>query len=287
MNLNNIIIGTANFGLKYGYKKNKFSNLRQLAKIINLAKKSKKKVFFDTAEAYSLPKIKLSKYFNQDNVEIIFKITLKKKENLKYKNFKNKIIKSISDIGINKLYCLMIHNIEVFKSKNQLQLINSNLERLKKEKYIKKGGISIYETKSLKSIYNSLNPDIIQLPSNIFDQRFIKSGWLKKLKNDKKEVHLRSIFLQGLLLEKKIPRKFLSFKSEFKKWFNWLNKNNCTNFEGCLNFILRQKIKAKIVIGVDNYDHFKQILNFRVNKNLKYQYLSSNKLNLIDPRKWS
>ena len=43
----------------------------------------------------------------------------------------------------------------------------------------------------------------------------------------------------------------------------------------------------RIVIGVDNYNHYKQILNFKINKNLKYKYLSSNKLNLIDPRRWS
>ncbi len=287
MKLNNIIIGTANFGLKYGLKKKKFSNLQKLTRIINQAKKLKKKICFDTAEVYGLSKKTLGKYFNQDNVEVIFKVTLKKKENLNYKNFKKRIIKSITAAGIKKLYCLMIHNIEILKSKNQLKLVNDNLEKLKKEKFIKKKGISIYETKSLKKIYNTFDPDIIQLPSNIFDQRFIKSIWFKKLKNDKKEIHLRSIFLQGLLLEKKIPKKFLNFKSEFNKWFDWLDKNNCTNFEGCLNFILNQKIKSKIVIGIDNYDHYKQILNFRINKNLKYKYLSSNKLNLIDPRRWS
>ena len=84
--------------------------------------------------------------------------------------------------------------------------------RLILEKFIKKKGISIYETKSLKKIYNTFDPDIIQLPSNIFDQRFIKSIWFKKLKNDKKEVHLRSIFLQGLLLEKKNTKKIFKFQ---------------------------------------------------------------------------
>ena len=71
------------------------------------------------------------------------------------------------------------------------------IREIKKRKIYKKKGISIYETKSLKKIYNTFDPDIIQLPSNIFDQRFIKSIWFKKLKMTKK-VHLRSIFLQGL-----------------------------------------------------------------------------------------
>ena len=104
MKLNNIIIGTANFGLKYGFKKKKFSNLQKLTRIINQAKKLKKKIYFDTAEVYGLSKKTLGKYFNQDNVEVIFKVTLKKKENLNYKNFKKRIIKSIMAAGIKKLY---------------------------------------------------------------------------------------------------------------------------------------------------------------------------------------
>ena len=80
MKLNNIIIGTANFGLKYGFKKKKFSNLQKLTRIINQAKKSKKKIYFDTAEVYGLSEKTLGKYFNEDNVEVIFKVTLKKKK---------------------------------------------------------------------------------------------------------------------------------------------------------------------------------------------------------------
>ena len=50
----------------------------------------------------------------------------------------------------------------------------------------------------------------MQAPLNIFDRRLISSGWFKKLKNKKVEVHARSIFLQGLLLKEssKITSKF-------------------------------------------------------------------------------
>ena len=40
--------------------------------------------------------------------------------------------------------------------------------------------------------------DVIQCPYNILDRRIISSGWYDKLKKGI-EIHVRSIFLQGLL----------------------------------------------------------------------------------------
>ena len=73
----------------------------------------------------------------------------------------------------------MIHNIEILKSTNQLKLVNDNLEKLKKEKFIKKKGISIYETKSLKKIYNTFDPDIIQLPQIFLTKDLLRVFGLK------------------------------------------------------------------------------------------------------------
>ena len=52
--------------------------------------------------------------------------------------------------GIKKLYCLMIHNIEILKSTNQIKLVNDNLEKLKKRKIYKKKEFLFMETKALK-----------------------------------------------------------------------------------------------------------------------------------------
>jgi hypothetical protein len=50
--------------------------------------------------------------------------------------------------------------------------------------------------------YESINFDfdLIQLPFNVFDNRLIVKGQLKKLKAKSIEIHARSVFLQGILL---------------------------------------------------------------------------------------
>ena len=44
---------------------------------------------------------------------------------------------------------------------------------------------------------------MIQCPFNVFDQRLISSGAYKRMKARGIKVHVRSIFLQGLLLKEK------------------------------------------------------------------------------------
>ena len=72
-----------------------------------------------------------------------------------------------------------------------------------KKKIIKKYGYSIYSFSNLKKICNKVKPDIIQCPYNILDRRLTEKNNLNFLKKNSIEVHVRSVFLQGLLLMSK------------------------------------------------------------------------------------
>ena len=60
-------------------------------------------------------------------------------------------------------------------------------------------GFSIYNSSELKYLNKIKNFDIIQLPGNIFDQSLLKNTNLKLLKKKGVEIHVRSVFLQGLI----------------------------------------------------------------------------------------
>ena len=109
----------------------------------------------------------------------------------------------------------------------------------------------------------------------MFNQKFLENGWLKKIKKDQVEVHVRSIFLQGIILSSK--NKVLKnnrFKNHFLFFKNWLKKNKINAFDASLNFISQIKYLDKIVIGVNNFKQFKKILNFKTKKrNFNYGIL--------------
>ena len=74
----------------------------------------------------------------------------------------------------------------------------------KKNKVIKKIGISVYNKNELNEILKVFTPEIIQFPLNVFNQSFNDKKYLQSLKHKGIELHARSIFLQGLLLKNKV-----------------------------------------------------------------------------------
>ena len=96
----------------------------------------------------------------------------------------------------------MIHSLEDLKNPNFDLLLNWLLTK-KRDGIIENIGVSIYQSHDLKNIPLE-NIDIVQLPISIFDQRLIENGLIQNLIDKGIIIHARSIFLQGLLLNREI-----------------------------------------------------------------------------------
>ena len=198
MSINNLVIGTANFGAKYGYKKKNYSkkNLREIFDILNKNKIN----LFDTAHLYNNSEKILGN--NLQNAKIYTKFSLPLKNNYDIKKNLNKLFKnSQKNLKKNFIECILIHNTEVFlkNKKTQSEIINF-FEKLKKEKKINKFGFSIYSPSELKQIVKIFIPDVVQLPLNILDQRFLKPDIIRLIKKYNIKIYSRSIFLRGKIL---------------------------------------------------------------------------------------
>ena len=92
------------------------------------------------------------------------------------------------------------------------------------------------------------------------------------LKKKKIEIHIRSIFLQGLLLinENKIPKKFLKWHLLFKNWHTWTKDKKISSLKACINYVFSFKEIDKIIIGVNNLKQIKQIFEAVNNHNGVY-----------------
>jgi len=112
----------------------------------------------------------------------------------------------------------------------------------------------------LKKLKKIKDFDIIQFPGNIFDQDILKSDHLNFFKKKRIELHVRSIFLQGLVfLTYNKAKKITGVNSlKLKKFFD-VFKNRNERIYHCINFIKNQKNISKVVIGFTSYNEFKQI----------------------------
>ena len=283
-----IVIGTANFGKKYGnFTQKEKVKSNEIKNIFNYLNKNKIN-FLDTAYDYQneneLENLKISKW------NLITKIHYR---NLKRENY---IINLKKKLGFKKYYGILIHikNTNEILNKKNIELFNF-LKYLKKKGVTKKIGFSIYEPDHVKLLLKNFKFNLIQCPINILDTRLIKNGYLKKLKNKNIEIHARSIFLQGLLLSNlnKIPKKFSLWKKISYGWENYLIKKNISKLEYCLDFINNVPEVDKIVVGLNNLNQLKETLNILKkikNKNKKiinFKFIYKNSTKLIDPRKWN
>ena len=95
----------------------------------------------------------------------------------------------------------------------------------------------------------------------------------------------------NLLLAKTISEieseKFEAFSSEINLWQDWLNRNGQGPVEASMRFALSQTYADKIIVGIENKNQFNNIINMNFNKKIPPEELSSNKLALLDPRKWT
>ena len=79
-------------------------------------------------------------------------------------------------------------------------------------------GYSLYEDKNLISMVKNFKPDVIQFPLNILNTRFTSKKNINFLKQNNIRLQVRSIFLQGILLNlNKLNHEFSFLKKYSKK----------------------------------------------------------------------
>ena len=283
MTLKKFIIGTAQIGSIYGISNERKKKL-SFIEIKKILKKSRSLGIkdLDTAISYNNDKIlgKVGvKSFNINTKVSIFKF---KNKNDITKFYEKKIIKSLKNLKIKKFNSILIHNPDELKKDNNSKLIYKSLILLKKKKLFRKIGISIYNFNQLKRLLKYYKFDIIQLPFNVFDQRLIKNNFIEKLHSKKIEIHVRSIFLQGLLLMKnnKINKKFKKWKKAINKWAEYTQDDRLIKLNTCINFVKSNSRISRILVGVNSVKELEEINNskFKCINLPNFKLINKNKL---------
>jgi aryl-alcohol dehydrogenase-like predicted oxidoreductase len=282
-----LVLGSAKLGMDYGLFNNKKINPEEFKRIEKLVFKSKIN-FIDTATSYGDSE-KVIGNSKLKNLNIITKIKLPRKKNIYIKDWVLKeISKSLKKLRINKIYGVMIHDYKDLLGKYGKNYLIT-LQELKKKKIIKNIGVSIYDPQDIKKIWKFWKPDIVQVPFNIIDNRILETGWLNTLKKFKVKIFARSVFLQGILInEDRFSNMNKNYTILLNKFKDWCYKNNISLLQACLHFVKQFKKIDYLVIGFDNYSQLKEIIDvFKKKKIIIPKKFSTNKINLIDPRKWN
>ena len=123
-------------------------------------------------------------------------------------------------------------------------------------------GASIYAHGELDALIPRFQLELVQAPFNVLDQGLLASGWAQRLADKGVEIHLRSVFLQGLLLmgESERPKAFAPWQSRWQLWHDWLGATGLTPLQACLGHALGQGLASRVVVGVTSLSELDEIL---------------------------
>ena len=132
-------------------------------------------------------------------------------------------------------------------------------------------GFSIYNQNELNTILKYTNPDTIQLPGNIFDQRYLNKKILKDLKSKKIEIQIRSIFLQGITLKQIFPFKDKKLVNILKNYWKRLDRLKISPLIYNVNFLKKFKNVNKFVVSFEDQIQMIEFFNYFNSKKKRYK----------------
>ncbi len=287
--MNKLVLGTAQLSGAYGISRDKDQlDLREVSELFGLAKKSGVRLL-DTAQAYG------------ESEQIIGRVAASEFEAITKISWRDSFFsqdilletvdESLKRLGHTKLYGLLIHNVHEIAASDLGKVVEA-LQVVKTTDLALKVGLSFYSPEQLALLESLEGIDLVQCPFSILDRRIINSGLGKRLKNAGCEIHVRSVFLQGLFFiePEDLNPYFSNYKDDLITFKNWCSDHKLSILEACLSFVMQEKLIDKLVVGFHNAKQLAEVmsscerlreLNF---DSLKLKFVDS--VNLVEPSRW-
>lgn len=277
-----LIIGTAQFGFDYGVtnKRGKIPK-NESYKILDIMRNND--IFnLDTASGYGNAEEILGNYRYISDFNVTTKVAYKSGDIF------NQVNQSLKNLKKSFVHTILLHDYANLDEKEKKQGL-VELRRIREKGWCKRIGISVYEPKDTMDILNRECIDVIQVPINIFNQSFISTGELERIKKIGITIQVRSIFMQGLALSHSLPES-LNFASDvFNKFLDCQRKNNILPINLCVNFIKKTCDQCEVIFAVDSVDQLKEILIAFENAlqiDVDYKEFESKDSLFINPVNW-
>ena len=201
----------------------------------------------------------------------------------------DEVEKSIELLRVEALQGCLVHSPEDLLGPRGDKIYKAMLSA-KEQGLARNIGVSIYSPAQLDELVSRYMFDIVQAPMNVFDRRLHSSGWLHRLSEQGIQVHVRSIFLQGLLLMRpdQRPSYFQQWWQIFSSYDRYIEKTSCSALEACIGFIKQFTMIDTVIIGLTSLSQLKRIYEIFLDEDkiLVPDGLQSEELGLIDPSNW-
>jgi aryl-alcohol dehydrogenase-like predicted oxidoreductase len=245
-------LGTVQFGLDYGVSNTEGPpSDEEVSRILALAGDRRLSVL-DTAAAYGNSEAVLGRCMPGN---VPFRVVTKTRPLRECHDamgakvwIRAGLVRSLDRLSQERVDALLVHHASDLLGSSGDD-VYSELVAAKKSGRVAKIGVSAYTGADIDAILHRYEIDLIQVPANVLDQRLLSGGQIARLKELGVETHVRSIFLQGLLLmdPDAVPDYFAPIRPKLDQWRCALRERNLTPVQGA--FAFAHSLDADVVLS--------------------------------------
>lgn len=286
--MSQLVLGTVQFGLDYGIT-NTAGEISDDAVVEMLEFAQTKGIhIFDTAADYGNSQQRLGQLAPINSTpRYVTKFSLPPNDSQPTRA--NIFQDSMDLLQVERLYGVLFHKLTDLSDPRFESTLNI-LRSARDTGQVSRIGISIYNLEDLKlalKVFPDL--DLLQLPANILDLNLLESDEVLQLKENGVEVHVRSVFLQGLLLAD--PSLLASFFEPLKPALTQLNKIASDSGKNVLELVLakirRHDSVDAVIVGATSVQELEEITRgWNSGSDFTDFDLPSVSQEILDPRKW-
>lgn len=242
-----LVLGTVQFGLGYG-----INNTRgrvptaEVAEILGAARAAGVRML-DTSGAYGCAEEVLGPLLarHAGAFDIVSKLPRCPTEEVDAR-----VERTFQQLGSDTLYGFLCHHYDFFRETPEIW---NRFRGLRNEGRVRHIGFSLYYPRELSELFDDgIDFDVVQVPGNVLDRRF--EPLFGECKRRGIEVHVRSVFLQGLLLRDPdhLPPYFQRIKEKIQAVHTIAKTAGITPSQLLLIEACARPSIDRVVIGVDS-----------------------------------
>jgi aryl-alcohol dehydrogenase-like predicted oxidoreductase len=283
-----LILGTANFGTVYGVANNQEKMTRRRChEVLDFAYSSGVGCL-DTAKNYGDSESIIGEFHRAGRTYKVFS-KVSDFNTINVDDLVTQARLTIQRLQIEKLSGFYFHNSRILHDFPPSQ-INAAIKHLVDSGFADKVGVSVYDEAELIWVAKTFpRIQLFQVPENVLDRRLLDSKLVRELYESGCEFHVRSIFLQGLLLMEPgaIPTHLQKAAPAIESLQIFSKNQGMSVLQVCLSYLSLINWASSFVIGVTNVEQLKSILLSKstvLNRaNLPPQLSDF----ILDPRNWA
>ena len=165
------------------------------------------------------------------------------------------------------------------------------LQSLRDEGLFDQVGVSAYASDDPAGLARRFKPDLIQAPASLLDQRLLLDGSLMAVREMGIEVHLRSIFLNGLLFlpPDRVPAQLKGAAGRLSRARRMIAEGRSDPLQAALGFALSRPEADAVIVGASTAAELAAVIAAASSPppDLDWDEMAIDDPVALDPRRWA